>query len=655
MSLSARTKGRETMRKSKVFGVIVALFAVVALVAGVIGATLESNTGALGEKLAAAKTLDATISANEKAAQKTAPATVKKAATAVSAADKALEKAESALESIAALQTKLAEEGLTGDELIDRLHAAATEAATGLDGADETLNELSALLGGLLGEGGALSEKCKSLTSSIADARVATEDIDVLANGMVLSLFEELALGAESAVTDAEEKTFAAQEAVASVYAAVSLPYEYVPVTVTEKAVCESAEECLEAAKMCVSRAEELIPLAAAAASEADGALNAAREVSEADEMSLADRAMLFVDANWMGFLFTAALLALAAVVLFFFAESFRAAWRKNPVFSTGVAVLVMIAIQTYALGFHYESVGEWLSYWFNNAMNVLRANSSVGMIALGMTFVIISGGIDLAVGSTLAGIATVVMCLIDVSQNGALTKAGITGLPAYLIASAMGVVVGIALGSITGLVVTKGRVPPFIVTLGMMQIVRSVAQYFTKSYTPEVPKAFQALANTTIGGQMLLPIVYWLALAAIMYIVSKHTTFGRHVYAIGSNERTTMLSGINVNKVKMKVYILMGFIVSLAAITQVARLRGVDVSSAGNGYEMNAIAAVIVGGTSMAGGRGSIVGTVLGVLIIGIMNNLLVLLSVDSFLSSAFTGVIVIAAVLMQRKEKNA
>ena len=239
-------------------------------------------------------------------------------------------------------------------------------------------------------------------------------------------------------------------------------------------------------------------------------------------------------------------------------------------------------------------------------------------------------------------------------SPHGVLVGAGITGTPNYLIAIGAGLLTGVGIGALTGLGVTKGRIPPFIITLGVMNIVRSVAQYFTKSYKTEVPKAFQVIANKEIvNGQMLLPIIYWLALAVIMYVISRHTAFGRHIYAVGSNERTSRLSGINVNRVKMKVYMLMGLIVSIAAITSVARLRGVDVASAGNGYEMNAIAAVVVGGTSMAGGRGSIVGTVLGVLIIGIMNNLLVLLHIDAFLSQAFTGAIIIFAVLLQRKDQ--
>ena len=159
--------------------------------------------------------------------------------------------------------------------------------------------------------------------------------------------------------------------------------------------------------------------------------------------------------------------------------------------------------------------------------------------------------------------------------------------------------------------------------------------------------------ANATIGGQRILPIIYWLVLVVIIYIVSKHTAFGRHIFAVGSNERTTKLSGINVHKVKIKVYVLMGLLVSIASAVNLSRMGGMDVASAGSGYEMDAIAAVVVGGTSMAGGKGSIVGTVLGVLIIGLMNNILVLLGVDSFLTNAFKGAIVLLAVLMQRKEK--
>ena len=221
------------------------------------------------------------------------------------------------------------------------------------------------------------------------------------------------------------------------------------------------------------------------------------------------------------------------------------------------------------------------------------------------------------------------------------------------IIGIAVALVVGAAVGAVIGAMVTKGRIPPFIVTLGVMQVVRSVAQYFTKSYTPTVPKTFELISNYQMFGQRPMTIIYWVILAIIFYLIMKHTAFGRHVYAVGSNERTTRLSGINTNKVKMMVYMISGLMVAVASVIQLSRLGGMDVASAGNGYEMDSIAAVVVGGTAMSGGKGSILGTVLGVLIIGIMKNLLILLGVDSFLSDAFQGAIVVIAVLMQRKEK--
>lgn len=290
-----------------------------------------------------------------------------------------------------------------------------------------------------------------------------------------------------------------------------------------------------------------------------------------------------------------------------------------------------------------------------NSIVLMLRHTSLYGLLALGMTLVIITGGIDLAVGSTLAGVGTILMTLIDTGEHGVLVRLGITGTPAFAIGIVLALISGMVIGGLIGLLVTKGRVPPFIVTLGVMNVVRSVAQYFTKSYTPTVPKEFEAIANTMVLGQRPMTILYWLVLAVIFYLVMKNTAFGRHVYAVGSNERTTRLSGINTDRVKRWVYAINGLVVAVAAVSQLSRLGGMDVASAGSGYELDAIAAVVVGGTAMSGGRGSIIGTVLGVLIIGIMNNLLILLGVDSFLTDAFKGAIVVAAVLMQRKEANA
>jgi ribose transport system permease protein len=336
------------------------------------------------------------------------------------------------------------------------------------------------------------------------------------------------------------------------------------------------------------------------------------------------------------------------------FVTWFRKNWAEHPLFSTGFALLVMILFQTFALGFDYPSVGRWFATWCQNWVNILRNNANIGIIALGMTFVIISGGIELAVGSTLVAIGAVVMVCIDTSPKGLFASWGLTGVPAYLLAIVVGLAVGFILGEITGLLITKGKIPPFIATLGTMKICRSVTQQFMQGYNPVVPKGFLKIASVEIGGQMVMPIIYWLILAWILNIVAEKTAFGRHVYAVGSNERAAKLSGINVQKVKRIVYVLTGLLVAISSILQVSRIGAMDYANAGNGYEMDAIAAVIVGGTSMSGGRGTIAGTVLGVLIIAVMNNLLNLLGVPPFLREAFKGVIVIGAVLLQKKEKN-
>ena len=333
------------------------------------------------------------------------------------------------------------------------------------------------------------------------------------------------------------------------------------------------------------------------------------------------------------------------------------AAWKQNPLVSTGLVLILMIVVQTAIMIYNVGegSVGELLLSLLTNWLNILRNNAPVGIIALGMTFVIISGGIDLSVGSTLVAVGAMVMMVVDGSATGLLSGMGITGVPAYIIAIAVGLVFGALLGWLNGVLIAHGKLPPFIATLGTMQIFRSVTQHLTQHANPSVPKGFLQIANLKIGSFYIMPILYWLAIAAVLYVVSKRTTFGRHVFAVGSNIRTARLSGINVNKVKRRIYMLTGMLVAIAAIIQVSRIGSMDYASAGSGYEMDAIAAVIVGGTSMSGGKGSIVGTVLGMLIIGVMNNLLTLFGVPPFLREACKGVIVIVAVLLQKKEADA
>ena len=252
------------------------------------------------------------------------------------------------------------------------------------------------------------------------------------------------------------------------------------------------------------------------------------------------------------------------------FIQWFIRKWKSSPIFSTGCVLVLMVILQTVALGFRDASFGAWLQRWGKNWINILRNNAGVGIVAL-----------------------------------------------------------------------------------GMMKICRSVTQQCMQKVGVKVPAGFLAIANTKIGGETILPILYWLVLALVLHIVSRHTPFGRRIYAIGSNERTARLSGIHVERVKTWIYILMGALVAVTAVIQVARIGSMDYANAGSGYEMDAIAAVVVGGTSMSGGKGSIGGTVLGMLIIAVMNNLLNLMGVPPFLREAFKGAIVIVAVLLQRKEK--
>jgi len=331
----------------------------------------------------------------------------------------------------------------------------------------------------------------------------------------------------------------------------------------------------------------------------------------------------------------------------------FKQKWTNGPLFSTAIALFIMIIVQTLVLGFDYDSFGEWFHSWLNNWINILRNNAGTGIVALGMTFVIMTGGIDLAVGSTLVATGAFSMILLNTGSQGILAGMGLTGTPAIIVTIFLVLLLGYLLGSLIGLSITKGNVPPFIATLGAMMIFRSVTQHFMQGYNTTIPMEFLQVASFKMGNYMLMPIIYWAVIAYILYYMSKRTTFGRQIIAVGSNEKAARLSGVHVEKVKLRVYMLMGVLVSIASIIQVSRIGSMDFSNAGRGMEMDAIAAAVVGGTSMSGGRGLILGTVYGMLIIAVMNNLLNLFGVPPFLREAFKGLIVIAAVLLQKKEK--
>lgn len=275
------------------------------------------------------------------------------------------------------------------------------------------------------------------------------------------------------------------------------------------------------------------------------------------------------------------------------------------------------------------------------NILNILMNNSIIGIIALGMTLIIITGGIDLAVGSQLAASGLLVIYVLN--NTGSI-----------FLSILAAIIFGIASGAFTGSMIAKFKIPPFIVTLGTLSIYRSVAQHFFNGggiMAQNNKEAFIAISNTRIGGTVSVIIIYWIILAIVMMIFSNKTAIGRHIYAVGSNEKATKLSGINVDRVKIATYVISGVLVALAAVIEATRLGSMNSASSGLSYEMDAIAAVVIGGTSMSGGRGRIIGTVFGTLTLGVINNMMNLLGVPTFLVSAIKGAIIIIAVLLQTR----
>ena len=332
--------------------------------------------------------------------------------------------------------------------------------------------------------------------------------------------------------------------------------------------------------------------------------------------------------------------------------EKNRELFAKNSLYSTIFALIVMVLIQAVVQAANngiFGMLGGLGRAW----LNILRNNVYAGIIALSMCFAIISGGIDLSVGSMLCALGAFLMFLLD-EKAGPLGAMGITGPAAYIIAIAMVILAGYLLGQLNGSLVAYGKLPPFIATLGTQKIFRSVTQQLTKTFNPEVPAGFKQIASLKIGGQVLLPIFYWLIIVGVMYVVFKKTAFGRQTIAIGSNERAAKLSGINVAKVKRNIYALGGVMTAIATVIYLARIGSMDFANAGSGYEMDAIAAVVVGGTSMAGGKGNVIGAFIGMLIIGVMNNILNTVGVPTFLCDAVKGVIIIFAVMLQKKDNN-
>ncbi len=274
-----------------------------------------------------------------------------------------------------------------------------------------------------------------------------------------------------------------------------------------------------------------------------------------------------------------------------------------------------------------------------SNLLNVLEQTALNAVVAVGMTFVIISGGIDLSVGSVLALAG---ICLALALE---------AGVPAP-VAIALALAVGGACGLVNGLLITLGRLPPFIATLGMMSVARGVALMLAEGRPISgFSEGFRAIATERVLA-IPAPVVITIVIYAVAHFVLTRTVFGRTTYAIGGNEEAARLSGVQVRFHKTAVYGVAGLTSAAAAVVLTARLNSAQ-PTAGTMYELDAIAATVIGGSSLLGGEGTVTGTLIGALIMGVLRNGLNLLNVSSFLQQVVIGVVIIGAVLVDMSLK--
>lgn len=282
-----------------------------------------------------------------------------------------------------------------------------------------------------------------------------------------------------------------------------------------------------------------------------------------------------------------------------------------------------------------------------DNLFNVMRQVSVNLCISVGMTLVILTGGIDLSVGSVLALSGAVAAGLVK-------TGYALEGPGLYVGFSFFGVVivtllVGALLGGFNGWMVTRFRVPPFIATLGMLTIARGMTMLYTNGHPiTGLGAQFEFLGTGWFCG-VPMPVIVAAVVVILFVLFMRKSPWGRYIYAIGGNERATRLSGINVKRIKLFVYTVAGLLSAVAALIVTARLDSAQ-PNAGSGYELDSIAAVVIGGTSLNGGKGSIWGTVIGALIIGVLNNGLVLMNVSPFWQQVIKGLVILLAVIMDR-----
>ncbi|MEQ9811893.1 MAG: ABC transporter permease [Azospirillaceae bacterium] len=300
----------------------------------------------------------------------------------------------------------------------------------------------------------------------------------------------------------------------------------------------------------------------------------------------------------------------------------------------------IFLALVLMCVGLSFASESFLTS---QNLLNVGRQVSLLGIMAVGMTFVLISGEVDLSVGSTyaLAGLAT-----------GMLIVAQWALFPAVIV----GLSIGVAVGVVNGVLTTYGRIPSLIATLGMLSVIRGIALLVTDGQpvtvnerlgaVPEVLESFEFVGQGYLFGVIPMQLVFFVAIALVAWIVLAHTNFGFRIFAVGGNAKAARVSGMPVNAVKIWAFVVMGLLAAIAGILSMAFLPSGQAGRTGLGLELDVIAATIVGGASLSGGEGTILGTIFGVLIIGVLRNGLVLLGISPFVQELMIGLVIIVAV---------
>jgi ribose transport system permease protein len=280
-----------------------------------------------------------------------------------------------------------------------------------------------------------------------------------------------------------------------------------------------------------------------------------------------------------------------------------------------------------------------------DNLLNVALSIAITGILAVGMTFVILTGGIDLSIGSVLA-VAGIIAAICAKNLGDAGVFIGIIAA----------ILVGVVCGLFNGITVSRFKVPPFVVSLAVLTIARGLAFIIADKFAgstsiSDLPGGFAFLGREKILG-LPVPVITMLIVFAIGWFVLTQTRFGRYVYAIGGNSEASFLAGINVKSVTTWVYVLNGFLVGLAGVTLASRL-GAGLANAGMQYELDVIAAVVVGGTSLMGGKGSVISTLFGAIFIGVLNNGLNLAGIDPYLQKIALGLVILLAVLIDQINK--